>query len=76
MTKTNTTRAVNEKLQELTTSQLIEAFVMTGKNNDSNIPTVRGWIMDELERRNAEAFNAWLDSDDCEDEDLKKYFNC
>lgn len=71
----NTTRAVSEKLKELTTSQLIEAFIMTGTNNDSNIPTVRGWIMDELERRNPEAFDAWLDSEDCADEDLKKYFN-
>ena len=76
MTNTNTTRAVSEKLKELTTSQLIEAFIMTGTNNDSNIPTVRGWIMDELERRNAEAFNAWLDSEDyADDESVKKYFN-
>ena len=76
MTKTNTTRAVNEKLQEFTTSQLIEAFVMTGKNSENGTPTIRAWIVYELERRDPEAFRAWLDSEDyADDENVKKYFN-
>lgn len=27
---------------------------------------VRGWIMDDLERRNPEAFEAWIDDEDWE----------
>lgn len=60
-------------IKNSTTAQLIEIFIMTGSNNDANIPTVRGWIMDELEARNPEAFDKWLD-ENSEDEDLPKYF--
>ena len=52
---------------------LISEFIMTGAMNDPHIPTVRGWYMDELERRNPEAYEAWLDSP-ARDEDLYKYF--
>ena len=38
------------------------------------MPTVRGWLMDELERRNPEGFNAWLEHEPAlEDKDLRKY---
>ena len=66
-------QAMNEKLQGHTTAQLIEAFIMTGKGKDSED---RAWIVYELERRDPEAFRAWLDSDDyAVDENVRKYFN-
>ena len=38
------------------------------------LPIVRGWLMDELERRNLEGFNAWLEHEPAlEDKDLRKY---
>jgi hypothetical protein len=46
------------------TENLIKDFELTETNNDPYIPTVRGWIMDELEKRDAEAFEKWIDSDD------------
>ena len=52
---------------------LISEFIMTGVMNDPHIPTVRGWYMDELERRNPEAYDAWLEGP-ARDEDLYKYF--
>lgn len=61
-------------IERMTTEQLIETFILTGAINDQNVYTVRGWLMAELERRNPEAFDAWLDSETCEDEDLQKYF--
>lgn len=68
-----TTQVMSEKLKEMTISQLIEAFIMTGKGKDSED---RAWIVYELERRNPEAFRAWLDSDDyAVDENVRKYFN-
>ena len=60
-------------IENMSTSQLIEVFVMTGSIENENVYTVRGWLMDELEKRNPEAFDAWLDST-AEDEDLKKYY--
>lgn len=73
-----TTTAINAKaavVKKMSTRQLIETFIMTGKINNPEIPTVRGWIMDELEARNPDAFDAWLDGD-CEDASLWNYFDC
>jgi len=52
------------KLKTMTIKELCDTFKATTTNNDSHIYTVRGWIMDELEQRNAKAFDAWIDSDD------------
>ena len=62
-------------IKEKTTAQLIEIFIETGRVNNPYMPTVRGWIMDELEARDPEAFEAWLDSGLCEDADLPLYFH-
>ena len=58
------------------TKDLIRDFILTGHISDPNIPTVRGWIMDELEKRDPEAYEAWLDDDRCTDESLLEYFHC
>lgn len=39
--------------------EITEALPMTPE-----LPTVRGWIMDELEHRDPAAFAAWIDSND------------
>lgn len=71
----STAQEMSEKLKEMTTSQLIEEFIKTGKNS-GNTPTIRVWIVYELERRDPEAFRAWLDSEDyADDESVKKYFS-
>ena len=44
--------------------KLIEQFELTETNNDPYIPTVRGWIMDELEARNPDALDEWLESEE------------
>lgn len=56
----------------LTTSQLLDQWESTSDIADPNIPTVRGWLMDELEKRFPEQFDAWMDSD-CRDEELRKF---
>lgn len=60
-------------IENMSTNQIIEVFIMTEQINDKNIPTVRGWLMDELEKRNPDAFDRWLD-ESAEDEDLVKYY--
>lgn len=55
-----------------TTEQLIQTWELTSIANDENIPTVRGWIMNELEKRDPEGYNAWLESD-ADDMELSKY---
>ena len=69
------TRAENEArelLKQQTLDDLLTQWELTVIFDDENIYTVRGWLMDELESRNPEAFNKWLDSD-CEDFELRKY---
>lgn len=46
--------------------EITEALPMTPE-----LPIVRGWIMDEFERRDAAAYAAWMDSDD---DSPRKYF--
>ena len=42
------------------TTELCAMFEMlTGRNLEQAM--VRGWIMDELEKRDAEAFDRWID---------------
>jgi len=45
-----------------TTEQLVSDFELTDKINDVNVSTVRGWIMDELEKRDSVAFDKWIDA--------------
>lgn len=58
------------------TKELVSDFLATSDKRDPRIPMVRGWIMDELERRNPKAYERWIDSEECRDEDLPKYFGC
>lgn len=68
--------AAEKKAKELISKQtldnLLTQWELTSVINDKNIPTVRGWLMDELEKRNPEGFNNWLDSD-TEDDKLREY---
>lgn len=49
-----------DTLTGLTLEQLVEVFEDTEEMHDAEIPTVRGWIMDELEKRNPGALERWL----------------
>lgn len=47
-----------------TTERLIEQFEMTETMNKPETYTVRGWYMDELEKRNPTAFEEWVMSEE------------
>lgn len=49
------------ELKHYSTERLLDLWEMTTTNSDHNIPAVRGWLMDEIERRFPEAFEKWLD---------------
>ena len=59
-------------IQNMSTKKLVELFQATEHLNDVDIPTVRGWIMRELEKRDPDGFNKWLDQD-AEDSTLHEY---
>ena len=60
------------KIEALTTKEIIFQFELTETINNAHIPTVRGWLMDELEKRNPEAFEEWIDS---EEDSPRKFYN-
>lgn len=55
-----------------TTEKLIELWELTTENTNPYTPTVRGWLMDELQTRNWAGFKAWIEGD-AKDETLKNY---
>lgn len=57
------TEEVKAFARRLSTAQLVEAFEATDTDNRPEIPTVRGWLMDELEARNPDAFGTWMDEE-------------
>lgn len=62
-----------KKLRTLTDEQLLTAWEFTEHLEDPQCPTIRGWLMDEIERRYPVDFNAWLGQDAPEDSQLRKY---
>lgn len=55
------------------TEQLVKDFEITEHLNTPEVPMVRGWYMDELEKRDQEAFEKWIDS--LEDSPRKFFLN-
>lgn len=54
------------------TEQLLDQWELTEHMEGSNVPTMRGWYMDELENRFPEQFDRWLEESN-EDGDLRRY---
>ena len=82
MTSTNTPKEAIAKMANRKTVDLIRDVIMTGKiidtlrkNVDSNMFTVRGWLLDEIERRDPEGYDTWIESD-LDDDGLLKYIHC
>ena len=64
MTKEAATAAAKAKLSARKTADLIRDFELTeAMPMTPELPVVRGWIMEELESRNPDAFWAWVESD-------------
>ncbi len=66
-------KRVRNLVGSLTTAQLLDQFELTSDMTGEHVPTVRGWLMDEIEKRYPVAFDKWLDEDMPEDADLRKY---
>ena len=60
-------KAAREILANSTLGDLLDEWELTSSVNSPEVYTVRGWLMDEFERRNPEAFNEWLDGDAADD---------
>lgn len=53
------------RVKNASTKQLLMLWDLTESMDRSpELPIVRGWLMDELEARDPEGFDEWMDSDD------------
>ena len=52
---------------------MLDLWMMISNTVSVDAAMVRGWLMDELEARNPEGFDKWLDTDECKDEELAQY---
>lgn len=63
--KYETRCAAPSHIRDASTEQLLEMWELTESIKPSlELATVRGWLMDELEARDPDGFNAWLDDED------------
>lgn len=60
-------------IKEKSTEQLLDLWMMISNTVSVDAAMVRVWLMDELEARNPEGFDKWLDTDECKDEELAQY---
>lgn len=58
---------IKERISHLPLTQLLDEWELT------NEPNTRGYIMEELENRDPEAFDEWLISE-ADDLELRKFF--
>lgn len=72
MRKTEAEQKAINMVAALSTEQLLDQWEATSAMTDLEAPILRGWFMDELEKRFPDQFDKWLDSE-CRDEDLRKY---
>ena len=70
---TTAEKKARDLIASRTTEQLVKDFETTEHLNTPEVPTVRGWYMDELEKRDADAFDKWIDS--YEDSPRKFFLN-
>ncbi len=52
--------------------RILDLFEMTETMNDPAVSIMRGWYMDEIEKRYPQEFDKWLDTDDMAISTLRK----
>ena len=52
--------------------RILDRFEMTETMNDPAVSIMRGWYMDEIEKRYPQEFDKWLDTDDMAISTLRK----
>ena len=58
-------KRAKDMIAKLSTAEVVKQFELTeAMDTTIQVTTVRGWLMDELEKRDADAFDRWMDSED------------
>ena len=63
-------------LSSRTDKELIEGWeIICLQDKSIEKATVKGWYMDEIERRFPKEFDQWLESETCEDDEIIQLIN-
>ena len=73
MTRKKAREIALNTLRKMSPESLVEKFELTGSMDGAEVAEVRGWLMDAIEEKNPDGFNAWLDTKAPADSDLRKY---
>ena len=58
-------KKAKDMIAKLSTAEVVKQFELTEAMDATfQVATVRGWLMDELEKRDAEAFDLWMESEE------------
>jgi hypothetical protein len=57
-------KKIKQLLASQSTKRLVDLFEASDEVKDEDVYTVRGWLLDELEIRDKEAFESFLDSNE------------
>ena len=57
-------KKIKQLLASQSTKRLVDLFEASDEVKDEDVYTVRGWLLDELEIRDKEAFELFLDSNE------------
>lgn len=68
---TKAEKIAREQIAQTTNCSLFDLWESTTSNNEPHVSTVRGWLMEEIERRFPAQFSGWLDTD-AEDDTLRR----
>jgi hypothetical protein len=67
-------KKAKKKIAACDIQTLCEVYEGLNDVHTDESPVVRGWVMDELETRNPEKFNAWIETDDLDKMDSPSLF--
>jgi len=67
-------KKLDQIIKTASIEELCKLFEETNNRYEPKIPIVRGWIMDELEKRDPIAFLRWIDTENPNDMDYPSLF--
>lgn len=72
---TNAEKIARQIIRSQNREDLLRMWEDTTTNDDPEIYTLRGWIMDEISSRYPARFDAWLEDEESADESFREYIN-
>jgi len=67
-------KIIKDEIANMTDRMLCDIWEKTNKDDSDSIPEARGFLMDEIEKRYPDKFDAWMETDDIEKMESPRFF--